>query len=60
MIDKVLVWKYVDSCETCPCGIREQFGKFRCSEDPDILFQQNRDNGVPGLCPFRKKVPPCI
>jgi hypothetical protein len=58
MTDKVIVWKYVDSCEACPCGIRQQYGKFGCSEDPDISFQQNRDNGVPALCPYRtRKLP---
>ena len=59
MTDKVTVFKQVDSCENCIFTIREMYGKFRCSEDPDIEFQQNRDSGVPGLCPFRKKVPPC-
>jgi len=59
MTDKIIVWRYVDSCEACPVGIREQYGKFRCGENPEIVFQQNKDFGVPVLCPYRGNKPPC-
>ena len=55
MTEKVIVWRYVDSCEACPEGQREQYGKIRCKEDTSVEFQQNKDMGVPAGCPFRKR-----
>lgn len=55
MTNPVVVWKLVDSCESCPCTIREMYGKFRCSENPEVEFQQNKDKGVPVNCPFRER-----
>jgi hypothetical protein len=55
MTDKILYFKYIDSCETCPEGQREQYGKIRCKEDTEVVFTQNKDMGVPENCPFRKR-----
>ena len=55
MSDKVIIWYPVDSCETCHFSQREQSGKFRCKEDTNVEFQQNKDMGVPADCPFRKR-----
>jgi hypothetical protein len=59
MTDKVIIFYPVDSCETCHFSQREQYGKFRCKEDTDVVFTQNKDNGVPADCPFRKRKLPC-
>lgn len=59
MTDSVVIWKIVNSCETCPCGHKEQYGKYRCGEDTSIEFQQNRDMGVPAACPYKKRKVPC-
>ena len=59
MNEKVLYFKYIDSCESCPGAMREHpKGLYRCSEDVNIEFQQNRDMGVPAACPFRKRTMP--
>ena len=55
MSDKVIIWYPVDSCETCHFSQREQYGKFRCKEDTNVEFQQNKDMGVSADCPFRKR-----
>ena len=55
MSDKVIIWYPVDSCETCHFSQREQYGKFRCKEDTNVEFQQNKDMGVPADGPFRKR-----
>jgi hypothetical protein len=60
MSDKVIVWKEVDSCETCPRGQKEMYSRFRCKEDVRVEFVQNRDTGVPADCPFRKNKPPVV
>lgn len=59
MTEKIIIWREVDSCEDCPNGQREQYGKFRCKEDTSVEFQQNKDTGVPAACPFRKRKLPC-
>ena len=59
MTGKIIYWCEVDSCEFCPAGRKEQYGKFRCTEDTGIVFQQNKDMGVPDNCPYRKRSPPC-
>jgi hypothetical protein len=53
MSEKIIYWEEVDSCEHCPGGIKENYGKFRCKHDTEITFQQNRDMGVPAACPKR-------
>jgi hypothetical protein len=55
MSDKVTIFYQADSCETCHFSQREQYGKFRCKENTEIVFVQNKDIGVPADCPFRKK-----
>jgi hypothetical protein len=70
MSEKVLYYEWVDSCETCPGSIPENMaaqghrvgtmhvkeGKWRCKHDTNIVFQQNRDMGVPKDCPMRTQL----
>jgi hypothetical protein len=53
MIEKILYWCPVDSCETCPGALKEQHGVFRCKHDTTIVFRQNQDMGIPKDCPKR-------
>jgi hypothetical protein len=67
MSEKVLYWEYVDSCEHCPGSVPEgpfmqghrpgtmhmKAGQFRCKHDTNIVFQSNKDMGVPETCPKR-------
>ena len=55
MTESVIVFYEVHSCESCHFGQREPYSKIRCKEDMSIEFQQNKDMGVPALCPFRSK-----
>jgi hypothetical protein len=57
MTGKVIVFYEVDSCETCHFRQREYGAQvtFRCKEDTNIVFVQNKDSGVPQNCPFRKR-----
>ena len=54
MTEKIQYIIDVDSCETCPGGLKEPHGLYRCKHNIFVEFKQNQQTGIPDGCPFKK------